>query len=332
MDLNASKMYHVCVVSQTDSKSWTRMFNNDLPIYKDLIFHFDRAPCEHSDLIVIFGVSSINFKTKLPKSHIWFMHGEPPEVETLSSNFLNQFGKFWAIGKFEKNSSFIDSNFAYPLHLGFIQLENKTNIIYNNLELRKSKSKFSEKISIVVSSKTDTPGHRSRLKFINQLVKLEPSLFQLFGRGGNEIHDKADALYPYKYTIVLENSHHNHYWTEKVSDAFVSECYIYYWGAPNLGNYFNQKSFTRIDLDKPNQVLEIMKNNLHDNLYEENYHHIIESKNRILDNYTLHNIIYNNFERIDYPKIESSTIIKPMGKRRLYSALRFINNIFARSM
>jgi hypothetical protein len=63
--------------------------------------------------------------------------------------------------------------------------------------------------SVVCSSQTITAGHKLRIRFIDKLKARLGDDVDIYGRGFNPIADKWDAIAPYKYHIVLENSRLN---------------------------------------------------------------------------------------------------------------------------
>lgn len=70
-----------------------------------------------------------------------------------------------------------------------------------------------------------------------------------FGRGVQDLGSrKLSGLADYRYHLVIENGSLPHYWTEKIADAFVANCFPFYWGAPNIGEYFDTDSFAPLDL------------------------------------------------------------------------------------
>ena len=52
-----------------------------------------------------------------------------------------------------------------------------------------------------------------------------------FGKGFNQIKDKSEGLKFYKYHITIENHLANHWWTEKLSDAFLGCTLLLSWSA-----------------------------------------------------------------------------------------------------
>jgi len=61
----------------------------------------------------------------------------------------------------------------------------------------------------------------------------------LFGIGFNEIEGKIEGLKDYKYSISIENALTPNYITEKVFDCFLTGTIPIYYGAPNIGEYFD---------------------------------------------------------------------------------------------
>ena len=55
--------------------------------------------------------------------------------------------------------------------------------------------------------------------------------------------DKEDGLKPYRYSIIIENSSENDYFSEKLVDACLLETVPIYWGAPNISKYFDPRGF-----------------------------------------------------------------------------------------
>ena len=42
-----------------------------------------------------------------------------------------------------------------------------------------------------------------------------------FGFGIKDLKNKKDAIDPYLFSIAIENSKHDNYWTEKIADVFL---------------------------------------------------------------------------------------------------------------
>lgn len=88
-------------------------------------------------------------------------------------------------------------------------------------------------ISMILSPKRMTEGHLLRHEIIDKFSKLD-----VFGYP-NRIDNKITALKDYAFSIVVENSKINHYFTEKLIDCFMTGTIPIYWGCPSIGDFFN---------------------------------------------------------------------------------------------
>jgi glycosyltransferase involved in cell wall biosynthesis len=129
----------------------------------------------------------------------------------------------------------------------------------------------SKMVSAVASSKAFLPGHVKRLEFI-QGVR---DRVDWYGRGVNEIPSKLDALKDYRFSIAIENlACDDNYFTEKITDCFLTGTIPIYHGCVNIGEFFDERGIlifnTQEELsmildslseDKYNSMLEFAKNN-----------------------------------------------------------------------
>jgi hypothetical protein len=106
-----------------------------------------------------------------------------------------------------------------------------------------SQKKFA--VSMIASSKNFCAGHAFRLQVFNMLpatvVRHQSPPF---------IPTKHSLLVPYQYSIVMENGRHINYFTEKINDALATKTIPIYWGAPNIGDFYNTDgilSFQTVD-------------------------------------------------------------------------------------
>jgi hypothetical protein len=112
--------------------------------------------------------------------------------------------------------------------------------------------------------------HNHRLNYIRRLFAGDP-LIDLYGRGHDAKHYgksykgplnydgncKYRGLLDYEYSIALENSQQNNYFSEKLADAYLSWSVPIYWGCPNIANFFPEKSYHSIDINHANPIEEI---------------------------------------------------------------------------
>ncbi len=74
--------------------------------------------------------------------------------------------------------------------------------------------------------------------FFDTINKYFEKEIEFFGKNINPIHDKADALLRYKFSICIENSSINDYWTEKFADPILAYTIPIYYGCMNIEDYY----------------------------------------------------------------------------------------------
>jgi len=119
-----------------------------------------------------------------------------------------------------------DNTIFYP-HCGcWIKEENQ--MIYE-------KSKI---LSIIASDKRQTEGHKLRHIAINFFREDNIGL-DVYGRGYKPVAYKLESLKDYAFSLIIENSRADYYFTEKLIDSFITGTVPIYWGCPSIGDFFN---------------------------------------------------------------------------------------------
>ena len=132
------------------------------------------------------------------------------------------------------------------------------------------------KYSMIASNKVMCRGHEERKKVVTAIQKFGPVsednknpatiLFggvtgEPFGQSENldeNWHDKSGALTTFLYSVVMENDRYPSYFTEKLTDCFVTGTVPIYWGSPNIGDHFDINGI--IMIEGPGDVPKILKN------------------------------------------------------------------------
>lgn len=173
---------------------------------------------------------------------------------------------------------------------------------YNNTEwhikkdidtLRVENINKTKQLSVVLSNAYCSIGHKLRVDFIRYIEdKIDIDIYGRCGPLGYKKFikelphlDKIDGLYPYQYTIAVENNSEYNYFTEKINDSIVSECLCFYWGAPNVEEYF-PNAFIRLDLTNFDIALQQIKTAIENNEWEKRLPAIKKAKHKIL--YEMH--------------------------------------------
>jgi hypothetical protein len=93
-------------------------------------------------------------------------------------------------------------------------------------------------LSFLAGVKNQLVGHRFRqeiLKVQDQITNIPVKFYQSYDG------KKDDILYPPMFSIIVENTQHKNYFTEKIIDCLLSKTIPLYWGCPNIGEYFDKK-------------------------------------------------------------------------------------------
>lgn len=139
-------------------------------------------------------------------------------------------------------------------------------------------------VSIIASTKSHHDGHDKRSKFVD-LIQQQVAA-DLFGRGREkEVSDKWEALAQYKYSIAIENSSQNNYWTEKIVDCFLANTIPFYYGAPNINEYFPEDSYIWLPIDDPEKCVQVIKDELLSNSWKKREKVMIQAKEKCLNEY-----------------------------------------------
>lgn len=266
-------------------------------VWGDYLF-FINQDIKECDWWIVFDGLLNKEKTLCPKENTIFITGEPPDVKKYDSNFLKQFKTIVSCERNDlKHPNIINNQQGLPWMIG-ANMAKETNsnkkFTKNYDELKQTETvKKNKIISAIVSSKNFTDGHKKRLDFINKAKNHFKEKLDVFGFGQNPIPDKWDAIAPYKYHIALENSSVNDYWTEKLSDSFLSLSLPIYHGCPNIIKYFPDMPLMSIDISNINESIQKIEGIISNNLYEKEIDKIKEAKRLILDKYNFFaNIAY----------------------------------------
>ena len=134
-------------------------------------------------------------------------------------------------------------------------------------------------VSWITSTLSFLPGHKQRLRMIEQLRPA--GLVDFFGRGLVPIERKWEGLAPYRYSIAFENHIGPYYWSEKIADCFLAGCMPIYAGCTNLEDYFPAQSFVRLDPADPDPAGTVRRI-VESDLAERNRDAVIEARRRVL--------------------------------------------------
>lgn len=132
--------------------------------------------------------------------------------------------------------------------------------------------KKSKIVSMIASDKKICDGHIYR----DNIAKSFPFDSHLYGKGRSQkLENKIDGLRDYMFSVSMENSKYDTYFTEKILDCFLTGTIPIYWGTDRIEEYFDSNGIIKLDeikwsdlsidlyeskIDSVNKNFEIAKN------------------------------------------------------------------------
>ncbi|OKH11502.1 glycosyltransferase family 10 domain-containing protein [[Limnothrix rosea] IAM M-220] len=287
--------------------------------WQDLEFDFDNRYGEYDGWVVWQSYKGIEGEEccYCPPNKTVLIVREPPDVIELPDDYVKQFAAVVIPDRRVRHPNHYFEQFGQVWHI-----ERDYDELQGMEPLTKSKV-----LSAVISAKTDLVGHRQRLEFVNVLKRRFGDRLDHFGRGINPIKDKWDAVAPYRYHVTLENGEWDHYWTEKLVDAYLAWCLPIYVGAPNIQDYFDPRSLIIVDPRKPQRAIEIIEEAIATDAWAKALPYIREARQKILNEYHLYGLlerILNNTEPEPkvHVKLTSNTDISFSPRQQFGQRLR----------
>ncbi|MCR9140741.1 MAG: glycosyltransferase family 10 [bacterium] len=234
-----------------------------------------------------------------PPENTILVMAEPPSVKVYNPRFVAQFAHSITANPSLSGKKFIHNQPALPWLVGWDGEGPNPNRpsdydAWKNLEFPEK----TEALSVVISNKAFTRGHKRRIEFVRRLKEYFGNQLHLYGRGFNEMRDKWDAIAPYRFHLVLENSIYPDYWTEKLSDSFLGCAYPFYSGSPAILEYFHADAITPISVADPEESIKKIKRAMDKGLDLTNRDALLEARAKVLEEYNLFAVLKDTINRI----------------------------------
>ncbi len=233
---------------------------------------------EDYDILVIFTYPHDDFKDYDAKKAITLLT-EPP----LSH-------------RYHETSAIIDMYLPLPFWQNF---SDKDWALLKNKDIAKT-----ELLSSVTSELNYLEGHKARRQLVSLLDKAIEDGLDLWGKqyDGNflkdlksykgELTNKYHALWSYMYHFSCENSFERNYFTEKITDPILAECFCFYDGCLNIEEFIDKRAFSKINVFDPMNAIEDIFHAIENNIWSRNIKYIRKQKNRLLNELNPLNIIW----------------------------------------
>ncbi len=131
--------------------------------------------------------------------------------------------------------------------------------------------------SIFASPKRFTTGHAMR----HEVIERFRDKMDVFGKEYKSVEFKEEGMCEYRYSITIENSIQEYYWTEKIVDCFASKTIPIFWGSRSVGDgHFNPDGIIFFDtVDELENILADMSEDQYNSMLpaiEDNFNRVDE--------------------------------------------------------
>jgi hypothetical protein len=232
-------------------------------------------------------------ETECPPNRVFLFTYEPPGLHDYAPGFLDQFAQVVTCHKALEHPGRVLRHQAQPWLAGLarevqanVHAADVVHYDWNDLAELPPPEKCA-RASAICTSRKDVPGHLARLQFIEALHARTDCSVDLYGYGHRPIADKLDALLPYDFHVVLENSSIDDYWTEKLADAYLAYCLPLVWGCSNLTRYFPRESFVALDTTDPQRATAQVAAAISAGIAPRQRAAVAEARRLILEDYNL---------------------------------------------
>ena len=276
--------------------------------------------------VVHEGVSQVESALCPPQNTV-LITGEPPAAKRYHPKFLAQFGLIITCHTHLRHPRVAHRQPAIPWHLGVVRSPAALGTVppytmtYDSLRMLTSVPK-EKLLSVVCSDMRFLPGHRQRIVFVKKLKRYFGARLAHFGRGFHSVPDKAEAILPYRYHIVLENSSVRSYWTEKLADAYLGWAYPFYYGCPNLADDFPVEAFTRIDIHDPDDAIARIEAAIDADYHAKRREAVAHARSLVLEKHNLFAVADELCRAMPSGSLETVTILPESHFRQGDSMLR----------
>ena len=242
---------------------------------------FTLEPVAQCDLLLVLNSPNRDIRVRCPVGNRWLFSQESPvDMYGWHRDSFKYFDKVFTFWDDVAESTLVRDQTAPAWHIG------KSYDELTALTWPQSQPVKSDRVSWVTSAATHKPGHKLRMA-MKDYLQAQQFDFDLFGRGFSAIDDKFDGIFPYKYSMAIENYACDHYWTEKIADCFLSWTVPIYWGATNILSYFPAKSMILIDPNDPAKALATIRNAMDNDFFGRNASALTEARDLVLHRYQM---------------------------------------------
>ncbi len=230
------------------------------------------------DYLVVINKPHASEAFQPERTIVFHMEPHMEKEGTMWGDWCDPVGKLGCLRAFRYSSDL--NNLQWHLNRTYTELMNETI------------TKTEDKVSAILSAKYHDYGQVLRWDFAKYLCDKGDVPLELWGtnrfnlpnhRGNLPPLDKTMGLYPYKYHLAGENNAINNYISEKLVDGILSECLVFYWGAPNARDLIDPRAYVQLELSNFERDYDTIKRAIREDWWSQRIQYIRAAKQRILN-------------------------------------------------
>ena len=272
--------------------SWQQDYYNQTPAGKGIFgqYKFEvNNGCATCDYWIIWGGLKNKEKVMVNPGNVIYVTDEAHDQRIFNNEFLKQFSTIASVRK-----DLEGDNIVVPIHEFAPWYFNKSYDFLSALQPPKK----TKTIAVISSNLTWLQGHKKRFDFVNSIIAHFKDKLDVYGRGFNEIADKYDALIDYKYSVAIENNYISSYFTEKISECFLTYTMPIYYGCPDIDTYYDKRSILTIDINDYESTFKKIEELIDTDPYSNRLPFIADSREHFLHDYHMFPAMIKLIERI----------------------------------
>ena len=181
-----------------------------------------------------------------------YLYVEPYAITNRRDYLLREWQKFTHIITFDASLLHLPNVIQYTYGTSWILPEDAESIKIEDKKFQ---------ISSLTGSKNWTIGHCFRLNILNRTDFPLPYTFfrSSIPPIGPKLSDKIHLFRDFQFSLVIENSRQENYFTEKLCDCLCTKTIPVYYGAPNIHEYFDTTGWIILENESVDELVEKLK-------------------------------------------------------------------------